>query len=98
MNRPASQATLLQRMVFRLQRSMPGMFNLNDPRWGRGDDTPSGDKTPPEVPRGESDDSNRQPPRGQRPDSQRTTKTTTGCGRRWATTPPAWMNSPAGQD
>lgn len=44
-----------------------GMFNLNDPRWGRGDDAPSGDKTPPETPRGEGDDNNRQPPRGQRP-------------------------------
>jgi membrane protease subunit HflK len=51
----------------RVWRGLLGMFNLNDPRWGRGDDTPSGDKTPPEVPRGESEDSNRQPPRGQRP-------------------------------
>ncbi|MBA4261224.1 MAG: FtsH protease activity modulator HflK [Comamonadaceae bacterium] len=43
------------------------MFNLNDPRWGRGDDAPQDDKTPPEAPRGESEDNNRQPPRGQRP-------------------------------
>ncbi len=35
-----------------------GMFNLNDPRWGRGDDKPAGEQTPP--PRG-------QEPRPQRP-------------------------------
>jgi membrane protease subunit HflK len=51
----------------RVWRGLLGMFNLNDPRWGRGDDAPQDDKKPPEVPRGESDDSNRQPPRNQRP-------------------------------
>ncbi|MDI3512426.1 MAG: modulator of FtsH protease HflK [Betaproteobacteria bacterium] len=65
MNRPASQATLLQRMVFRLQRSMPGMFNLNDPRWGRGDDEGA---SPEQRPRPEAqDEPDRSGQRGQRP-------------------------------
>ncbi len=51
----------------RVWRGLLGMFNLNDPRWGRGDDAPQDDKKPPEAPRGESDDNNRQPPRNQRP-------------------------------
>jgi len=51
----------------RVWRGLLGMFNLNDPRWGRGDDAPAGDKTPPESPQGESDDNKRPPPRPQRP-------------------------------
>lgn len=47
----------------RVWRGLLGMFNLNDPRWGRGED---GDKTPPEAPKSE-DSNNRQPPRDQRP-------------------------------
>jgi membrane protease subunit HflK len=51
----------------RVWRGLLGMFNLNDPRWGRGDDAPQDDRKPPEVPQGENDDLQRQPPRGQRP-------------------------------
>ncbi|MFP5468063.1 MAG: FtsH protease activity modulator HflK [Gammaproteobacteria bacterium] len=53
-------------MVFRLQRSLPGMFNLNDPRWGRGED----EGAPPEQrPRPEAQDEqpDRSGQRGQRP-------------------------------
>ncbi len=51
----------------RVWRGLLGMFNLNDPRWGRGDDAPQDDKRPPEAPQGENEDRLRQPPRGQRP-------------------------------
>jgi modulator of FtsH protease HflK len=65
MNRPATQATLVQRTLMRLQQAWPGMFNLNDPRWGRGDDDGASQE---QRPRPESqDDPDRSSPRGQRP-------------------------------
>ena len=60
-----------------LQQRIRGMFNLNDQKWGRGSDTPSGDKPPgdnpaPEQPNGQPQspqppppsDNNRRPSRG----------------------------------
>ncbi len=60
-----------------LQQRIRGMFNLNDQKWGRGSDTPSGDKPPgdnpaPEQPQGQPQspqppppgDNNRRPTRG----------------------------------
>jgi hypothetical protein len=35
----------------RLKQRVNGMFNLNDPRWGRDDDKSSSDEAKPEVPR-----------------------------------------------
>ncbi len=51
----------------RVWRTLLGVFNLNDPRWGRGDDTPQEDKAGSEGPRGEQGDNGRQPPRNPRP-------------------------------
>jgi membrane protease subunit HflK len=46
-----------------------GMFNLNDPRWGRGDDKPSGsDNNKPDGAR--PDQQPQQPPRGENPRGQ----------------------------
>ncbi len=42
----------------RLKQRAQGMFNLNDPRWGRDDDKSSPDETRPEAPQGD-----KQPPR-----------------------------------
>lgn len=54
--------------VRRVWRGLLGVFNLNDPRWGRGDDKSTGDQSPPEVPHGGNDEgNNRPPPRDQRP-------------------------------
>ena len=44
-------------------RALLGMFNLNDPRWGRGD----GDGGAPKEPEAGREDEGRQPPREQRP-------------------------------
>ncbi len=49
----------------RLKQRAQGMFNLNDPRWGRDDDKPSSDETKPDMPR---DD--KQPPKPVRPQGQ----------------------------
>ena len=50
----------------RVKRGWLGMFNLNDPRWGRDEqDVPSGDKTP----HAENEEPPRQPPRQPRPQS-----------------------------
>ncbi len=55
------------------QQRLRGMFNLNDQRWGRGDDKPAGDKpageTPPpeqtpQPPAGPQSGNERRPPRG----------------------------------
>ncbi len=48
----------------RLKQRAQGMFNLNDPRWGRDDDKSSSDETKPEVPR-----EDKQPP-ANRPQGQ----------------------------
>ncbi|NDP48539.1 MAG: FtsH protease activity modulator HflK [Sulfuriferula multivorans] len=42
----------------RLKQRAQGMFNLNDPRWGRDDDKPSSDEAKPEAPR-----EDKQPPK-----------------------------------
>ncbi len=50
----------------RLKQGAQGMFNLNDPRWGRDEDKPSSDGARPDVPR-----EDRQPPKpGNRPQGQ----------------------------
>ena len=50
----------------RLKRSAQGMFNLNDPRWGRDDDKPSSDENKPDAPQGD-----KQPPKpANRPQGQ----------------------------
>ncbi len=49
----------------RLKRRAQGMFNLNDPRWGRDEDKPSSDEVKPDAPR---DD--RQPTKPNRPQGQ----------------------------
>ena len=50
----------------RLKQRAQGMFNLNDPRWGRDDDKSSPDDTKPEAPQGD-----KQPPRpANRPQGQ----------------------------
>ena len=53
----------------RLKRRALGMFNLNDPRWGRDEGASASDEQRPEQPRGESPPPPRppQPPRGQGP-------------------------------
>ena len=61
----------------RVWRGLLGMFNLNDPRWGRGDEPSQGDKTPPEAPKGD-DSNNRQPPRGPRPQGRQPGATRSG--------------------
>jgi modulator of FtsH protease HflK len=48
------------------RRALLGMFNLNDPRWGRGDDQPQGDKGSVKDP----EDEPRLPVRDQRPRAQ----------------------------
>jgi modulator of FtsH protease HflK len=50
----------------RSRRALLGMFNLNDPRWGRGDDQPQGDKGSAKDP----EDEPRLPVRDQRPRAQ----------------------------
>lgn len=63
MNRPAQQAYRPEGLTSRLRQWLPGMFNLNDPRWGRGGE---GDGSSPEQrPRQEDPDRPGQP--GQRP-------------------------------
>ncbi len=51
-----------------LPRRIQGMFNLNDPRWGRSDDKPSdnkaGDEQRPQSPESESPKGEDRPPRG----------------------------------
>jgi membrane protease subunit HflK len=50
----------------RIRQGAQGMFNLNDPRWGRDDDKPSPDEAKPEVPR-----EDKEPPRqANRPQGQ----------------------------
>lgn len=50
----------------RIRQRAQGMFNLNDPRWGRDDDKPSPDEAKPEVPR-----EDKEPPRqANRPQGQ----------------------------
>lgn len=50
----------------RLKQRAQGMFNLNDPRWGRDDDKPSPDEAKPEAPR-----EDKEPPRqANRPQGQ----------------------------
>jgi len=51
----------------RVLHGLLGLFNLNDPRWGRGDDASPGENGRTEPPKAENEDNNRQPPRGQRP-------------------------------
>jgi membrane protease subunit HflK len=49
MNRSANPAARPQRGALRFLRRLPGMFNLNDPRWGRGgDDSSSSEPTRPD--------------------------------------------------
>ena len=50
-----------------LKRFLLGVFNLNDPRWGKGDEPSAGDKDDNGDRRGEDPEAGRQPPRGQRP-------------------------------
>lgn len=65
MNRPASQALPAEGLKSRFRRVLPWVFNLNDPRWGRGDDEGA---SPDQRPRPEaSDDQDRPGNRGQRP-------------------------------
>ncbi len=63
MNRSAHQAARPEGVTSRLLRFLPGMFNLNDPRWGRG-----GDGSPAEQPRPRQEggqEEQRQPNHGQ---------------------------------
>lgn len=63
LQKPAEAASSAQgRSLRRFWRWLPGVFNLNDPRWGRGDDKGGGDK-PPEG----GDDGSRRNPRPQGP-------------------------------
>jgi membrane protease subunit HflK len=63
LQKPAEAASSAQgRSLSRFWRWLPGVFNLNDPRWGRGDDKGGGDK-PPEG----GDDGSRRNPRPQGP-------------------------------
>ncbi|MBT9553861.1 MAG: FtsH protease activity modulator HflK [Hydrogenophaga sp.] len=48
-------------------RRLLGMFNLNDPRWGRGDEPARGENEPKGGAEPGRDEEPRQPPRGQRP-------------------------------
>lgn len=61
---PASHGAPRRLTLNRAARRLSGMFNLNDPRWGRGDDD-SADK--PQQPVASGDDGNRQPARPNRP-------------------------------
>ena len=51
----------------RLKQRAQGMFNLNDPRWGRDDDKPSSDETKPDMPRDDKQPSRPVRPQGQGP-------------------------------
>jgi hypothetical protein len=64
----------------RLKQRAQGMFNLNDPRWGRDDDKPSSDDAKPEAPR-----EDKQPPG----------KPTVRKGRGPTRARPTWTNSGA---
>ena len=50
-----------------LKRFLLGVFNLNDPRWGKDEEVGGGDKDDNGDRRGDNADAGRQPPRGQRP-------------------------------
>lgn len=63
MNRSASQAARPEGGMSRLLRFLPGMFNLNDPRWGRGGDDSSSEQPRPR----QEDGQDEQRPPGQRP-------------------------------
>src|SRR5258706_13172513 len=52
----------------RLRQGARGMFNLNDPRWGRDDDKTSSDESKPEAGRGEEPAA--RPPTPNRPQGQ----------------------------
>jgi len=63
LQKPAEAASSAQgRSLSRFWRGLPGVFNLNDPRWGRGDDKTGGDK-----PQEGGDDGSRRNPRPQGP-------------------------------
>jgi modulator of FtsH protease HflK len=63
---PSRGPTAANNPVPRAKRGWLGMFNLNDPRWGRDEqDASSGDKTP----HAENEEPPRQPPRQPRPQS-----------------------------
>ena len=66
-SRGAEQAT--RPMRHRGWRGLWGMFNLNDPRWGRGDDASrnEGPKDGQEPGRDDDRNAQRPPPRGQGP-------------------------------
>lgn len=51
----------------RLRQRAQGMFNLNDPRWGRDEDKPAGDNSKPEAPRDEPPPVKPGRPQGQGP-------------------------------
>ncbi len=68
MNRSASQAARPEEGMSRLLRFLPGMFNLNDPRWGRGADDSSSEQPRPRQDGGQDDP--RQPSQPQRPQGQ----------------------------
>lgn len=66
LNNPSSESRNNRRLLGSGRngvRALLGMFNLNDPRWGRGDN----DSGAPKEPQAGRDDDVRQPPRDQRP-------------------------------
>lgn len=63
MNRSANQAARPEGGMSRLLRFLPGMFNLNDPRWGRGGDDSSSEQPRPRQENGQ--DEQRPPHQGQ---------------------------------
>ncbi|WP_413815757.1 FtsH protease activity modulator HflK [Hydrogenophaga sp.] len=63
MNRSAHQAARPEGVMSRLLRFLPGMFNLNDPRWGRGGDGSSAEQPRPRQEGGQ--DEQRPPNHGQ---------------------------------
>ena len=61
MNRSAHSAARPEGVMSRLLRFLPGMFNLNDPRWGRGGDEPPAEQPRPRQEGGEEEQRPRNP-------------------------------------